>query len=136
MSATTRTLILGRGRDCDILLTHTSISRRHAELTLPPVGDPSIRDLQSTGGTFLVRGGKETPVTQTALKFTDTLRLGDYEISVKNLLSLVPEESSRIENKKAPVPAAGPAGPQKTRMMRCACGSIKERGKPCPDCGS
>jgi len=137
MSATTRTFIIGRGRDCDLLLTHSSISRRHAELVVEPDGNAAIRDLQSSGGTYLLRGGKEIPVTETKLKPTDVLRLSSYDISVKDLLSLVPEEQSVLKSKR--LPAATPAAaatPGKTRMMRCSCGSIKERGKPCPDCGT
>ena len=155
MSAVQKTLIIGRGRDSGILLSHISISRRHAELSIAADGSAEIRDLQSTGGTFLLRGGKEIQVTQgIAFKPSDFLRFGEYEISGKDLLSLVPEEDSVRRSRRvsgtggAPVAGSGlfppkiesapakSAAPGKTRMMRCACGSIKERGKPCPDCGS
>jgi len=141
MGATTKTFIIGRGRDSDILLTHGSISRRHAELVVGNDGSAEIRDLQSSGGTFLLRGGKEIPVTGAKLKPTDMLRLSSYDISVKDLLSLLPEEKSVVKSRPAPPATPGPApvntpGNVKTRMMRCACGSIKERGKPCPDCGT
>jgi pSer/pThr/pTyr-binding forkhead associated (FHA) protein len=126
MSDTHRKLVVGRARDCDILLTHESVSRRHAELALDGDGGFSVRDLESAGGTFVARGDREIPVHQTKLKKTDTLRLGDYEITVADLLALVPPEK----------PPAPPAPPPKPRMMRCACGTIKERGKPCPDCGA
>lgn len=135
MGATPKTFIIGRGRDSDILLTHSSISRRHAELIVGADGNAEIRDLQSSGGTYLLRDGKEIPVTTAKLKTTDLLRLSSYDISVKDLLSLLPEEKSVVKSR--PVPAANPApGNAKSRMMRCACGSIKERGKPCPDCGT
>lgn len=159
MSAASKTFVIGRGRDSDILLTHSSVSRRHAELAMSPDGTTEIRDLGSTGGTFLLRGSKETQVdARVVLKTSDTVRLGDYEISAKDLLSLVPEEKSEVRSKRVqsggssgtrsgqqpqPVPVAeksAPAAPSpagaKNRMMRCSCGSIKERGKPCPDCGS
>jgi len=135
MSATAKTFIIGRGRDSDILLTHGSISRRHAELVVGTDGSAEIRDLQSSGGTFLLRGGKELPVTGVKLKPADVLRLSSYDISVKDLLSLLPEEKSVVKSR--PVPVAAPVAVNaKSRMMRCACGSIKERGKPCPDCGT
>ena len=141
MSASDKTLVVGRGRDCDLLLTHSSISRRHAELTVDAGGDASIRDLDSTGGVFILRDGKEIPVTQSRLKPTDTLRLGDYNISVKDLLSLIPEEKSVVRSRRitpaaSPSPSNKPSTPGKSRMMRCACGSIKERGTVCPDCGT
>lgn len=136
MSARTQTVIIGRGRDCDLLLTHNSISRRHAELILEPDGSCELRDLNSTGGTYVQRGGKEMPVTNTKLKSSDVLRLGDYEITLKDLLSLVPERPAAAARPAAQAADAGDGGGFKTRMMRCVCGSIKERGKPCPDCGA
>lgn len=140
MGSRTQTLIVGRGRDSGILLTHNSVSRRHAELTIAPDGSLAIRDLQSTGGTFILRNGKEIPVEEATLKLSDTLRLGEYDIPVKELLLLVPEEKPDARSKRvaqAPAsPAPAPAAPGKSRMMRCSCGTIKERGKPCPDCGS
>jgi pSer/pThr/pTyr-binding forkhead associated (FHA) protein len=96
-----------------------------------------LRDLQSTGGTFIVRGGKEIPVSRSPLKKTDTLRFGEYDISVADLLILIPDE--RPEPKPAVIrpPARAPEAPApRLRMVRCACGSIKERGKLCPDCGA
>lgn len=99
-----------------------------------------IRDLQSTGGTYVLRDGKEIPVTQMRLRPNDTLRFGEYEIALKELLYLVQQTQPREEPS---VPVQGIKSPEggsrpnfKTRMMRCTCGSIKERGKPCPDCGA
>ena len=139
MSARTQTVTIGRGRDCDLLLTHNSISRKHAELIIDSDGGYGIRDLQSTGGTFLLRGGQEIPVTETKLNPGDTLRFGNYDISLKNLLSLLPEEKpAASRSKRIPAATGGGGGGSggRSRMMRCACGSIKERGKPCPDCGT
>lgn len=128
MSDVLRTLAIGRAKDCDLLLTHSSVSRHHAELTLGTRGGVRIRDLQSTGGTFVVREGREIPAGETQLKMTDTLRFGDYDITLSDLLLLIPPEKP-VQAGPSPIP------PPKPRMMRCACGVIKERGKPCPDCG-
>jgi pSer/pThr/pTyr-binding forkhead associated (FHA) protein len=137
MSGEVHTVRIGRGQGCDLVLTHESISRRHAELTIGADGSLYIRDLQSTGGIFILRDGKEQSVTKARLKSTDTLRLGDYEISVEDLLSLVRESQPEF----APAPAREAVatedpGKPKTRMVRCACGSIKERGQTCPACGT
>jgi pSer/pThr/pTyr-binding forkhead associated (FHA) protein len=147
MSAEGQTVRIGRGQGCDLVLTHVSISRRHAELTIGSDGSLDIRDLQSTGGTFILRGGKEEPVTRAQLKSTDTLRLGDYEISVEDLLSLIRESQPGSVppplpgSASPPPPARTPTavedpGRPKTRMVRCTCGNIKERGKTCPTCGT
>jgi pSer/pThr/pTyr-binding forkhead associated (FHA) protein len=151
MSAETKTVRIGRGQGCDLILSHASISRRHAELTIHGDGSVDIRDLDSTGGTYVLREGKEVPVVRATLRPNDALRLGDYEISLADLLALIPGAPA------VPAPSAGavyrppaaaasptprsdtaPASEErpKTRMVRCSCGHIKERDKPCPSCGS
>ena len=45
-----RRLVLGRGRGCDLVLAHPSVSRRHAELVREG-GAWILRDLRSTNGT-------------------------------------------------------------------------------------
>ncbi len=44
-------LVIGRGEDCDVVLDHPSISRRHASLE---IGEQlRIEDLGSANGTFI-----------------------------------------------------------------------------------
>lgn len=143
MSAEAQIIRIGRGQGCDLVLTHASISRRHAELAIGPDGAIAIRDLNSAGGTFVLRDGKEIPATRTQLRESDSLRLGDYEISVEDLVSLIRETLSVAgidAGEKRVTPSASPTGSSderpKTRMVRCDCGTIKERGKACPHCGA
>ena len=44
-------LLIGRGHACDLVLTHETVSRRHAEL-LREGGRWMLRDLSSTNGTW------------------------------------------------------------------------------------
>lgn len=129
---------IGRGQGCDVLLTHASISRRHAELTVEGNGAMSIRDLDSSGGTFILRGGKEIEVSsRTSLRSGDCLRLGDYEISVTDLLDLAAAAGHAMKPAPGMRPVEAESGDRpRTRMVRCDCGTIKERGKECPSCGS
>ena len=137
MSEDAQTIRIGRGQGCDLVLTHESISRRHAELAIEADGSLSIRDLDSSGGTFVLRGGKEIEVTRTTLQRTDGLRLGDYEISVEDLLDLIGETGHAVKPAPGMRAIPGECGDRpKTRMIRCDCGTIKERGKPCPACGA
>src|SRR3954467_6841236 len=138
MSEDAQTIRIGRGQGCGLVLTHESISRRHAELTIGQDGSLSIRDLDSSGGTFVLRDGKEIDVTRTAaLKRTDAVRLGDYEISVEDLLELIGETGHAVKPEPGMRAIPGESGDQpKTRMVRCDCGTIKERGIPCPACGA
>jgi pSer/pThr/pTyr-binding forkhead associated (FHA) protein len=139
MSSETQIVRIGRGQGCDLVLTHASVSRRHAELTIDADGSISIRDLGSAGGTFVIRGRKEIAVTRAELQRTDRLRLGEYEISVEDLLSLIegthPAQGA-VATPRTAEPMSDSGERPKTRMVRCACGTIKERGKPCPSCGA
>src|SRR5690606_13214411 len=58
-----RSIVLGRSRDCDVVLADTNVSRRHAELVRHG-GGFVLRDLDSTNGS-LVNGRRvrEAPVT-------------------------------------------------------------------------
>lgn len=47
------TTTLGRGPDQDIFLDDVTVSRRHAELTIPPQGPPRIKDAGSTNGIYI-----------------------------------------------------------------------------------
>jgi pSer/pThr/pTyr-binding forkhead associated (FHA) protein len=57
-----QTIRVGRGQGCDIVLSHASVSQWRAELGIEPHGAITIRDLNSTGGTFVFRNKKEMPV--------------------------------------------------------------------------
>jgi pSer/pThr/pTyr-binding forkhead associated (FHA) protein len=72
--------LIGRDPGCTIPLPYeASISRRHAEVTLSPLG-VTVRDLGSTNGTF-VNGIKIT--SETRLHPGDRLRLGKCELAMK-----------------------------------------------------
>jgi pSer/pThr/pTyr-binding forkhead associated (FHA) protein len=45
--------ILGRAKDCDIVIPGTHLSRRHAEITVTDDDKLLVRDLKSVNGTFL-----------------------------------------------------------------------------------
>jgi hypothetical protein len=72
-----RAIVLGRSRDCDVVLADTNVSRRHAELVRHG-GGFVLRDLDSTNGS-LVNGRRvrEAPVTagDVLTLGTTTLRL-------------------------------------------------------------
>ena len=68
--------VLGRSRDCDVILADTNVSRRHAEIRR--TGDGwTIRDLGSTNGT--TRNGSPVRGTDT-LKPGDRLQVGTADV--------------------------------------------------------
>ncbi|HTM22974.1 MAG TPA: sigma 54-interacting transcriptional regulator [Kofleriaceae bacterium] len=72
-------MVIGRDDDCDIVIEHRSLSRRHALLCLgPPM---TIQDLGSTNGTHvgrqLLQGGEPM-----ALQAGDSIHIGPFTIVV------------------------------------------------------
>ncbi|KAI4346594.1 hypothetical protein L6164_007477 [Bauhinia variegata] len=69
-------LLVGRHPDCNLLLTHPSISRFHLQiLSKPSLQNLFVIDLQSVHGTW-VSGRKLEPGVKEELKEGDTLRIG------------------------------------------------------------
>src|SRR5947209_7491466 len=120
MSSETQIVRIGRGKGCDLVITHAYVCRRLAELTIDAEGTWSILDVGSAGVTFVLRGRKEIPATGTELERTDRLRLGDYEISVEDLLDLI-EQTRPMRVPAASRPqekTSDTAEKPKTRMIR------------------
>ena len=70
------TTLVGRLPECDVQLSDTSVSRRHARLVQRP-GGWSIEDLESTNG-VRVNG---TDISQTTLSAGDTIELGSVRMT-------------------------------------------------------
>jgi pSer/pThr/pTyr-binding forkhead associated (FHA) protein len=64
---------IGRSQDNDVVLTHPSISRQHAELFSDPMGNVFLTDLDSANGTF-VNGRRISGSVQ--LQPSDLVKLG------------------------------------------------------------
>jgi predicted component of type VI protein secretion system len=153
MPSTPRKIRIGRDAGCDLVLADRSVSRKHAELLIDSSGAMEILDLDSSSGTYLVRGGKEDEISRAKLKPGDVVRFGEVELSVKDLQEraekLAPAEAPPAKKaappplpKKSPPPvAAATPAPLATgavsggRMVRCECGTIKKKGSVCPSCG-
>ena len=76
------TAYIGRGRGCEIQLSDSSVSRRHAKLVVgEPPAVPEVVDLGSANGISV--GGAEVP--RALLKAGDRVRLGDSEVEVRLL---------------------------------------------------
>lgn len=73
--------VVGRAAHSDVLLSDTSVSRRHAEI-IPGSGGYSIRDLGSANGTWVGLVRVEGAAAR-ALQDGDTLRLGEAYVTFK-----------------------------------------------------
>jgi len=77
------TAYIGRGHDCEIQLSDSSVSRRHARLVVAGPPDlPEVVDLGSANGLSI--DGAEVP--RAVLAAGDRVRLGDTEVEVRLLV--------------------------------------------------
>lgn len=106
---TRRSVFIGRSRRNDIHLTHRSVSRRHAELTMADDGRIYITDCASRFGTHVRSRTGWREIRQEFVEIDHILRLGDYEIPVRQLLALA--DSPRSSTAHAPVEENRPSGP-------------------------
>jgi predicted component of type VI protein secretion system len=152
MSDATQKFRIGRDSACDLVITDRSVSRRHADLMIESDGGLEILDRESSSGTFLLREGKEHSISRARLRPSDSIRFGDCEMSVKDLvekLRRLPVRGAALRASASdslpPLPVKIPPLPAQAtstapvaagRMARCECGAIKKRGAPCPSCGS
>ena len=70
-------VVLGRSRDCDVVLAAAEVSRRHAEIYAAADGSWSIRDLGSTNG---VRVNGQSLANSQPLRDGDLIELGDVPL--------------------------------------------------------
>ena len=70
--------IAGREEECDIILEHKYLTKRHFEI-IREIGQFTIKDLGSSNGTFL-NGKKLQPQKSYELKSQDVISIGDMEI--------------------------------------------------------
>ncbi len=94
----TRSLVLGRDAEVDLRLNDSSVSRRHAQLTLEPNGSLLVEDLGSANGVLVddSRAAGKVKVRPGA-----TLKLGLYTISCERLMDATLDQASR----ERPAPA-------------------------------
>jgi predicted component of type VI protein secretion system len=84
---TMKSLMIGRGKDCDIVIGEATVGRRHAELISDSATRFVLIDRNSTNGTFVWHKGKWMPVTSSTLVgLDDRVRLGGYETSIGQLV--------------------------------------------------
>ncbi len=79
---------VGRGVQADVRLSHDTVSRLHLKVT--PISDSQclVEDLGSANGTWLLQDGQRVAVGHQPLANHLQLTLGDYPVTLAQLLSL------------------------------------------------
>lgn len=116
-------LIVGRAPECDIVLSHATVSRRHAQIRIEQ-GQVLVRDLDSRNGTFL----DDAPVKRTFLSPNQIIRFGDVALRLVSI-SLVKQDPGSDEETESILPRtrlSEPAGEclerltqAQTRVLDC-----------------
>jgi pSer/pThr/pTyr-binding forkhead associated (FHA) protein len=123
---------LGRDPHADISIADPSVSRIHAELSLGESDVLFITDCNSSNGTFLLRGGKETRIHQSQIELSDKVKLGSVVISAADLATALrrkapPQSPEPVKQKRVDLSAS-------VKLIRCECGAVKRAGGSCPSC--
>ena len=70
------TLVIGRAKDCDLVIPAKGISRRHAQITVKS-GQATVRDLGSSNGIYV----NEKKVKELSLTDGDVIGLGKFTMT-------------------------------------------------------
>lgn len=103
-----QTLVIGRKKDCDIVVTETTISRQHARIEIME-NSWHVTDLDSSNGTFV--NGKRVAVSE--LKNGDELRTGSipFLVEIEEVVVVGGGRPPAPEPVPKPLGAAAPAAP-------------------------
>ena len=82
-------VVIGRADNCDVILNSGSVSREHAEINKQTDGTYSIKDLNSTNGTF-VNGSKIKGLQRIIL--SDKIFIGKLQLSLEGATKDLSEE--------------------------------------------
>ncbi len=116
------TLVLGRGADPDLSLHHSTVSRRHAQLS-PTAEGWMVVDLGSANGSYL----NERPLlAPTLIRDGDELRLGAITVTLSGV-TVTAAAAAAAPHVPAPPPTAEGAPPPQIRLAVDA-GSLEAAG--------
>lgn len=89
--------VIGRGRNCDLVIRELTLSRRHARICVSNNGDFLLEDLGSKNGTFI----DDVKVSRQPLPPKSIIRLGDVRLFLSQSSSeLGPESADETASRK------------------------------------
>ena len=90
--------LIGRKRDCDVVIADPSVSRHHAELVSSSQSEFLLVDCESKFGTFVERNGEWLRVTTMRVDVNDRVKRGCHETSIRVLLTSLQPSHAPSEN--------------------------------------
>jgi hypothetical protein len=116
--------MFGRAPECDFIIEHPSISRRHAVIQFRDNGNMCLYDLETSNGTFLNRKRLE-PKTYVNIYVNDHITFGS---STRRYIVRGPEELTRIVVKKTkPTPEAPIEAPSREKIIEALAAEYEEK---------
>ena len=100
---------IGRSKGCNIIVEYPTVSRRHAKLT-GSGSEIEIRDIGSSTGTFVMRDGEWSAISQATVSCDEPIRLGDHKTTARALLA-----TAGVEIEAAPAATVNDAMTQPRR---------------------
>jgi predicted component of type VI protein secretion system len=95
-------ITIGRDPACRIVIDDKSVSRWHGKIEPKSDGTYLISDTTSSGGSFVrVKGGWRRFV-RAKVRAEDEVRLGEYVITVGNLMKEAKSAASKVKVKRNP----------------------------------
>ena len=86
---TKKTIFIGRGSNCDIILNHGTISKMHASISLTDDNTYQIKDLGSTNGTYV--NGRKIRNIET-INSKDNIFIGRHQITLEAPSKVISDE--------------------------------------------
>lgn len=84
----TKTYVIGRTQSSDIIIEDDTVSSRHLSMTIERT-NIEVSDLGSSNGSFIDRSGQFFPLDKEFVIPQDVLLLGEFKITVQELLNAV-----------------------------------------------
>lgn len=82
-----KTILIGRGSDCDFVIADPTVSRHHATLTIYLNSDIYLSDCNSVSGVFIILPDYQlVRISSGWVQASDKLRLGDIEVSINDII--------------------------------------------------
>lgn len=78
--------LIGREKDCDVVVPDPSVSRRHVEAEDMGMGEIRLTDLGSSNGTYALENNRWVRIETTTVSARTPLRLGDVETTLERLI--------------------------------------------------
>ena len=84
-----KAFLVGRSKECDVVIVDPTVSRRHAEFVVKSESAFELVDCDSKFGTFVRRGETWQPVLREPVRIDDRIRLGQHETTIRTIMSVV-----------------------------------------------